>query len=273
MSPKARCCCKPCAMKQMGINNRIDQETAEHIIINHPANIHPNKTELISEYKGVNFAHKFRCGNCRNEFTSKYNVVNRVDSLCCCYKCSCVLKTKKPFQSLEEKLELLENHPNNIDGYHGKTIFMSDEKDYRGAGFTYKFCCGDCGNEFDHIFMSIIMSNSTTRCDSCSYEMNGDKLRYSLTELQNMIDDKSICKVHISDDEVKTIKNNTEFYCETHGHTFVRRVENALRDHFCPVGQPIGWSKQCIDWLKTFPDFNEMRHALHPEGEYRMDLI
>lgn len=270
MASGSRCCCKTCSMKQMGMNNRIDQKTAEQNILNHPSNTHLSKTELIDDYKGIKEINLFKCGNCENEFKTHYNIINEKDSLCCCYECSKSLKARKTFKPLEEKLKLLENHLNNIEGFNGKTIFISDEKEYKGVKFSYKFCCGDCGNEFDRIFQSILMTNSTTRCDSCSYKLNGDKLRYSLTELQNMIDEKSICKVYINNEKIKTVKDNAEFYCETHDQTFIRNVEKMLYAKFCPIGMPNGWSYECIEWLQTKPNFNKMQHALHPEGEYRI---
>jgi hypothetical protein len=80
----------------------------------------------------------------------------------------------------------------------------------------------------------------------------------------------SICKVYVNNEKTNTVKEDAEFYCEIHDHTFVRNVESMLKAKSCPLGLPNGWSYVCIEWLKTKPNFNTMRHALHPEGEYRI---
>ena len=96
MMIKSRCCCRSCAVKQMGKNNRIDQKIAEQIILNHPFNTHSNKTELISEYKGEKEIHIFKCGNCSCKFETQYRTVKEKDSLCCCHECSIKLRRGKP---------------------------------------------------------------------------------------------------------------------------------------------------------------------------------
>lgn len=130
-------------------------------------------SELLSEYRGVDYKIKFRCSSCKKieKYCNFYNI-RKLNNKCLCKKCNPNLG-RKPL-SQEEVENYFEKHNSKLLSKYKKNIGRLE------------FLCSKCGGKgFYSGFEVLKKFNSNCLCRSCTRKNLRDKLRVPEKEVIN----------------------------------------------------------------------------------------